>query len=95
MDAQVLLDLLSVPFGSLALYYGYRGYVKTRGGLKAYGYFFLAMVGMGFVILLDVLRLLNLLPQSMLFLHQLFHALVAILFMLAFKDLYEFVSKMD
>lgn len=95
MDLQVLLDLLSVPFGTLALYYGYKGYKKTRGGLKAYAYFLLAMAAMGIVILLDVLRLLSLLPASMLFLQQTLLAVVSVLFLLAFKDLYEFISKAD
>lgn len=88
-----MLDLISVPFGSLALYYGYKGHLQTRGGLKALPYFFLAMAGMGVVILIDILRLIGLLPQNLLFLQQLFLAAVAVFFMLAFKDLYIFLSK--
>lgn len=85
--------MVSIPFGSLALYYGYRGYLQTKGGLKALPYFLLAMTGMGLVILLDVLRLSGLMPPSLLFMQQFFHAAVAVFFMLAFRDLHSFLSQ--
>lgn len=91
MDS-VVLDLISMPFGSLALYYGYRGYTQTRGGLRALPYFLLAMTGMGIVILVDILRLTGLMPPRLLFMQQFFHAAVAIFFMLAFRDLHSFLS---
>jgi|GEM_PF-3018242 uncharacterized membrane protein len=90
---QILLNVISAPFGVAALYYGYKGYEATKGGLKAYKYFFLAMVGLGTAMLLDLLRLLGMLSSSAEFLFELSLMIVAVLMLLSFKNLHDFLSK--
>lgn len=87
----ISFNLISAPFGFAALYYGYRGYMKTRGGLRAFPYFLLAMVGLGATMLFDLLRLLNISDET--FLLELGTLIVAVFFMLAFKDLDDFLSE--
>ncbi len=93
LQLQIAFNLLSAPFGFAALYYGYKGYRQTKNGLKAYGYFLLAMFWLGAVMLLDLLRMI--LGVETLFLIQLLLLIVAVCFFLAFKDLYRFLFKSE
>lgn len=93
LQLQIAFNLLSAPFGFAALYYGYKGYRQTKNGLKAYGYFLLAMFWLGAVMLLDLLRMI--LGLDTFFLIQLLLLIVAACFFLAFKDLYHFLFKSE
>jgi hypothetical protein len=102
IQIQILLNLLSAPFGFSAMYYGYKGYTATRGGLKAYKYFFFAMTGLGAAVLFDLLCLIGqgwpdtALAAYVVYCHQLMHVsliLVAFFMLLSFMDIYKFVSK--
>jgi|Deesub1362A_J573_1020465.scaffolds.fasta_scaffold00005_15 hypothetical protein len=87
---QIAFNLMAAPFGLLALYYGYKGYHATKGGLKAYKYYFVAMISVGVVLFLDLLRLLKIL-DTLEFLMEFALFISAIFFMFAFKDLLEFL----
>lgn len=90
MDIQIIFNLASAPFGFAAMYYGYLGYRQTKGGLKAYLYFFLAMTGLGAVMLADLLWILGYSPFE--FLVEAGLLIVAVFFMLAFRDMYKFLT---
>ncbi len=99
---QTTLNVMSAPFGFTAMYYGYKGYRATRGGLKAYKYFFFAMFGLGAAMLFDLIFLLTkvlsypfLIPYLPYFDYAMGGALifVALFMALSFRDIYNFVSK--
>jgi hypothetical protein len=94
-NVQLALNLLAAPFGLPAMYYGYRGYLATRGGLKAYKYFFIAMVSVGAVLFFDLFRLLRV-PGFAEFeiLIEVAFLVAALFFMLAFRDMVRFLSSM-
>jgi hypothetical protein len=95
MEHEILaisLNLLSVPFGLMALYYGIRGYRATEGGLKAYTYFLLAVLSYGVFMLMDLFRLLGIFPLWADLLMEVFHLLTAVAMFLAFRYLYRFIS---
>jgi hypothetical protein len=73
------------------MYYGYRGYLATKGGLKAYKYFFIAMISVGAVLFFDLLRLLETI-LGWEFLIEVSFLMAAIFFMLAFMDMFKFLS---
>jgi hypothetical protein len=89
----IALNLLAAPFGIPAMYYGYKGYRVTRGGLRAYKYFFVAMTSVGAVLFFDLLfRIMSDYTYTGLeFLVEFAFLVAAIFFMLAFKDMYEFL----
>lgn len=87
---RVIFNLVAAPFGFTALYYGYRGYLETRGGLDAYKYYLIAMTGIGAGLLFDLLILLKLMPVHLGYLIELSFLVAAIFFMLAFKDIVDF-----
>ncbi len=94
MSVQILaaLNILSAPFGFIAMYYGYKGYIATRGGLKVYQYFFIATTSVGAILLFNlVFRIMGIFPE-MAFLVELAFLMASIFYMLAFKDMYEFLS---
>lgn len=90
MNIEIIFNLASAPFGFAAMYYGYLGYRQTKGGLRAYLYFFLAMTGLGATMLFDILQILGYSPFEYLVEAGLF--VVAVFFMLAFKDMYKFLT---
>ncbi|NOZ76202.1 MAG: hypothetical protein GXO65_00680 [Euryarchaeota archaeon] len=97
---RIALNLLSAPFGFTAMYYGYKGYSTTKGGLGAYKYFFYAMTGLGAAVLFDLLDLVGKKWPGAVggygqYCHPLMQiALVAVAFfmLIAFIDVYKFVS---
>jgi hypothetical protein len=99
---QIIMNLTSAPFGFIAMYYGYKGYEATKGGLEAYKYFFFAMTGLGAAVLFDLLRLIARgWPESFIakfggYYHHLMHLsliFVAVFMLLSFMDIYKFVSR--
>jgi hypothetical protein len=88
---QIGLNLASAPFGFAAMYYGYLGYMKTKGGLKAFLFYLLAMTALGATMLFDLLRLMGF--TSIESLIELGTFLVALFFFLAFKNIHDFLSK--
>jgi hypothetical protein len=87
----IMLNLLAAPFGLPAMYYGYMGYKVTKGGLKAYQYFFVAMAAVGAVLLFDLLFEVLGLSNSLGVLVEVAFLMAAMFFMFAFKDMYEFL----
>lgn len=91
-NIQIIFNLASAPFGLAAMYYGYLGYRATKGGLKTYSYFFLAMTSLGATMLADLLWLLRYNPFEYLVEIGLF--IVAVFFMLAFRDMHKFLTSL-
>jgi hypothetical protein len=89
----VILNLASAPFGLAAMYYGYRGYLATRGGLKAYKYFFVAMTALGAAMLFDLLRLIGVMAGRGEYLFEIALVVVAFFMLLSFKDLHDFLLR--
>lgn len=93
IDLSLIFNIMSIPLGLVAVYYGYLAYKHVKGGLRAYYYFFFAMLGLGGVIALNIVRLLDILPKNFSSLEGLLLVIIALFFMLTFKDLHEFMSK--
>jgi hypothetical protein len=93
MELNIILNLASAPFGFAAMYYGYRGYLATKGGLKAYKYFFIAMIGLGAAMLFDLLRIVGYLHGIAEYLLETALIAVALFMLLSFKNLHDFLSK--
>ncbi len=90
---QLIFILASLPFGTAALWYGYRGYKATKWGLTAYTYFLFALIGLGNAVLLDLLRLLGL--EQYIYIKSFMEIalfVAAVCFLLAFRDMYRFLS---
>lgn len=92
MNIEIIFNLASAPFGFAGLYYGYRGYKLTEGGLSAYKYFFFVMLGLGAAMLFDLLRILGYF-RSMEYFFELILLAVAFFMLLSFRGLCEFVCR--
>ncbi len=87
---RVIFNLSAVPFGFSAMYYGYRGYQATKGGLNAYKYYLIAMTGIGAGFLFDLLILIGLMPGHLAYLMEMAFLVATVFLMLAFKDIVDF-----
>lgn len=92
-QVQLVFILASMPFGLAALWYGYKGYRATKWGMTAYTYFLFALIALGNAVLLDLLRLIGL--ERYIFIKSFMEIalfVAAACFMLAFRDMYRFLS---
>ncbi len=102
ITAALLFVIIAGGFGTLALFYGYKGYMVggRESELKMYTYFFAAMICLGAFTLLDLLVIAGVLnissPSSSLeSLRQLLLMVTSIFIALAFKDMYMFFKSFE